>query len=652
MAQQIDAKDKMARVGTKSARARDKQHDRAPRTVPSSAPTRPATAPATSATATTSSTPISSSSLSASLSSPPLLGSDNDTPTPAVPTKRAVLQPTSAAEPALRAPSPGASTTSSTSTSSGSKVHRSRSRRRRREEPLGLFSAMGDEAPLVEGDENQDGIEPETQDLFDTSTAPAVAAAAAPVPSTSASAVDSGAAPAPPGDAALLSSLVMQECVRLSNQLETARKELAAAAEREAEQARREAQLVAQVERLEREAAALRSSSIRGHEEKQAHGQSGQGGGRHERGGAARGGGGGPSAAAAHVRPAAAASGQKGSASHKTSQASSGSAAATRTGRKEDETGDESQDLFCKDLVIIHRRPRAVQVNPSASTSALGQVGEQGDQGGSSQGSSQGGAASGSSSGFETIVISDSEADNSNVTLDAAVASVAASSRSFAAATPPVTHRSSLSPGLSSSPDTPSPVRNADAIPTRASSLASPGSDMSIVSASTVPNVAGDYEGPLGNDNTASYDAGESNLSTVGDSSGEVSGGSSFEESRADAGSVGSAGTIIYRHDVESDWSLRTDSQIEPSQPSQLPAAAATPLAASITTTPRAVPPPPAAPVVDALAALSLDPHEVEDEPEPETQETQPVRAPGAYPASDSEEESIYVDAKETQTSP
>lgn len=107
--------------------------------------------------------------------------------------------------------------------------------------------------------------------------------------------------------------------------------------------------------------------------------------------------------------------------------------------------------------------------------------------------------------------------------------------------------------------------------------------------------------------------------------------------------------------DVESDWTLRTDSQLsQASSPSPLPAAAATPVAAG--STPRAVAPRlPPAPLptehlIDELANLSLDPHLVDDEPE--TQESIQVRAPGAYPVSDNEEESLYVDARETQTSP
>lgn len=109
--------------------------------------------------------------------------------------------------------------------------------------------------------------------------------------------------------------------------------------------------------------------------------------------------------------------------------------------------------------------------------------------------------------------------------------------------------------------------------------------------------------------------------------------------------------------DVESDWTLRTDSQLsQASSPSPLPAAAAaaTPVAAA--STPRAVAPnlppapPPTEPLIDELANLSLDPHLVDDEPE--TQESIQARAPGAYPVSDNEEESTYVDARETQTSP
>lgn len=116
----------------------------------------------------------------------------------------------------------------------------------------------------------------------------------------------------------------------------------------------------------------------------------------------------------------------------------------------------------------------------------------------------------------------------------------------------PHPHRSSLSPGIFDSPDTPSPVRNMSTIPGGMSAHLSPASDISIVSATAA---GGDYTNDdvhvaVGNDQSASYDASESVTSAVGDGSG----GSSFEESQV--ASLGSTGTAIYRNGASPSPSL------------------------------------------------------------------------------------------------
>ncbi|GAA5902945.1 hypothetical protein JCM8208_006519 [Rhodotorula glutinis] len=628
------------RVSSKPTRARSAQPGQAP-LPPSSNPPVPPVLPAvplaSTSSATVSSTPTSSSALSASLSSSPSMGSDNDTPTPAVPQKRAVLKPTSATEPALRAPSPGAM--SSSSASSGATVHRPRSRRRR-EEPSGLFSAATDEAPLAEGGDTEGNVEPATQDLLDSASTPAVAAPSAP-PSTSAapiggtSSTSLDVAPGQLGSSSWLPNL-MRDYALQSEQLNAA---AARVAELErhvvelkrsvAEHERRELELLARVEALEREAAptARVGQTVQ---------QGGLGGRRGERG-VEEGGGGGPSA---HAALSHASSGSGRPAVRTAAPASRPGEGLRRMGGVKVEMGDDSH------LVILPPRAPAVLVRPSASEAE--EVGEpvRWSQG-ASRGSSQGREASRSSSGVETIVVSDSEDGSRDVGLDSLV--VVASSRSPVGATP-YPHRSSLSPGIFDSPDTPSPVRNMSNIPGGTSAHLSPASDISIVSAGPA---GGDYTNDdvhvaVDNDQSASYDASESVASAVGDGSG----GSSFEESQV--ASLGSTGTAIYRNDVESDWSLRTDSQFVPSQapqPSQLPigpaTAATTPIATSSSS--RGLVPPPPSYFADDLANLSLDPHVDEAE---QTQESLQVRAPGAWPANSSsdEEPSLYLDALETQT--
>ncbi|GAA5941923.1 hypothetical protein JCM3775_004803 [Rhodotorula graminis] len=569
-----DVKDKKTKSGVKSEHPHHAQRQQSARPVTSSAPTRPSrptSALATSSAAATSSTPASSTPQTGTISSPPGLASDNDTPTPAVPTKRAGLQPTSAAEPALRAPSPG--TTSSSSTASTNKPHRTRSRRRR-EEPSGLFSAAADEESHVEGKETEGVDESGTQDLFDTPSAPILAEP--PHPSTSAMPIGRTRSTAPavvggPTDTPAWVHGLMHDYMRQGKELAAATERIAELEGREAVHVaqvdaheRREAVLVARVAELEREAAAGRSSRIGGHDGAQTVGQGGE---RGERGGEEGGAGGGSGVAAALLRR---------------------------------------------------------NVLPSRS-----------------------------SSGVETIVIDDSDSSR-DMSRDSDLVVLGPPARK----TPSTAHRSTLCPDLSTSPDTPSPVRDAEPI-SRWDSTSSSLGDISVGSTAAVAGDDDRHQAAFGQDNTESYDA---SMSSVGDSSGEIGGASTFEESQGGASSSGSTGTAVYRDDVESDWSLRTDSQLEPSQapqPSQLTvpattptaaaatptAAAATPTAAAATST--ATAPPPPAPLLDELSGLTLDSHDVE---ESETQESLKVRAPGAWPADWSDEEvSQYLDALETQ---
>lgn len=277
-AQKSDSKSKKDLVGVKTERERDPQHEHAVPPAAQCVATRPAHStrkPTTSTTAAAAPTPTYSSPLSTSLSSPPLLGSDNDTPTPAEP-KRLALKPAPAAEPALAAPS-SSSSKRSTPLGDHKPSHQSRSRRRR-EEPPGLFSSTSDEEPLVAGKENEHVVAPASHKPGATGSgsslaAPSSSSASGPTSSSTTTTTTSAALvpSAPLDDGRGLGSLFYQlqdmtqqnarlreDVVRLRDDGARLRadgfrlrQELAAAAEREIGYVRREYELVERVELLE-----------------------------------------------------------------------------------------------------------------------------------------------------------------------------------------------------------------------------------------------------------------------------------------------------------------------------------------------------------------------------------------------------------------